>query len=170
MMSPAAPSGVVLLIDDQPADRQGLIDLVRERGYDVEVAPTEHDAMKVLAAVAAGEQGFALAIVDVMIAPYTVSWLLRNPEEMARINAGNGPDGKRSGIRIVEHVRDTLRLDAATLPLICFTVSRDRAVDDAMERLRVPLFRADHIRGEEPDPGPSQTLRETIEALLPRRP
>lgn len=136
----------VLIVDDQIGDLLWLLDLVRNRGYDVVVAANEETAQERLRAVKAGTETYSIAVVDVMVA-------VKDLTRLAALDDLFFEDSRNTGIRLCRLARCELGISAAELPIVCLTAREDDEVRNAMSELDIPLFHraeyssSDSIRG-----------------------
>jgi CheY-like chemotaxis protein len=136
----------VLIVDDQIGDLVWLLDLVRNRGYEVVVATNEEAAQERFKAVKAGTESYSLAIVDVMVA-------VKDLARLAALDDQFFEDSRNTGIRLCQLARRELGITDGELPIVCLTAREDDEVRDAMRELDIPLFHraeyssSDSIRG-----------------------
>jgi len=136
----------VLIIDDQVGDLVWLIDLIRNRGYEIVFATNEEAARDRLRAIKARAESYVVAIVDVMIAVKDLSKLTSLDREFFE-------DSRETGIRLCRFARRELGISRGQLPIVCLTVRDDDDVRNVMKELEIPLFNrapggaADSIRG-----------------------
>ena len=145
----------VLVIDDQVGDIEWLLDRIRERGYEVVVATNERAARQRLDAVKKGDESYALAIVDVMVAIMDLTELVDLDEDFF-------VESRDTGIRLCQHARQELGISERDLPIVSLTVRDDPEVRAAMEELGIPLV------SREPGSGPADLLDEYLDAHLPQ--
>jgi CheY-like chemotaxis protein len=145
----------VLVVDDQVGDIEWLLDRILYRGYEIVVATNERAARKRLDAVKKGEESYALAIVDVMVAIMDLADLVTLDEEFF-------VESRDTGIRLCRYVREELGISPNELPIVSLTVRDDPEVKAAMEELGIPLV------SREPGGGPADLLDEYLERHLPR--
>jgi CheY-like chemotaxis protein len=145
----------VLLIEDQVGDLLWLLDLIRGRGYEVVLATNEDEANQRLAAVQAGSESYALAIVDVAVA-------LKDLMDLANLDDQFFEDSQNTGIRLCRYARKELGISEAELPMACLTVRDDDEVKAAMEDLRIPLF-------NKAPQSPAESIRGFLDTHLPDR-
>ena len=136
----------VLIVDDQVGDLAWLIDLIRNRGYNIVVATNEEAANERLQAVKSRAESYVLAIVDVMIAVKDLFSLISLDNQFFE-------DSRDTGIRLCRFARHELGITRNQLPIVCLTVRDDDEVRNSMRDLEIPLFNrapgsaADSIRG-----------------------
>lgn len=145
----------VLVVDDQVGDIEWLLDRVLDRGYEIVVATNERAARKRLDAIKKGDESYALAIVDVMVAIMDLTELVDLDEEFF-------VESRDTGIRLCQYARQELGISEGELPIVSLTVRDDPEVRAAMEELGIPLV------GREPGGGPADLLDEYLERHLPR--
>lgn len=123
----------VLLIEDQVGDIEWLVDLIKARGYEIDLATNRMAARQRLDAIKDGRASYALAIIDIMIATEDI-------ERLTELNEESFGDAKRAGIDLCRYARETLRISASTLPIICLSVLQDDATKNSLEELGIVLY------------------------------
>lgn len=127
----------VLIVDDQLGEILWLLDRIRHRGYEVVVATNEASARERLDAVKKGNEVYAAAIIDVMVA-------LQDSEDLQgqdlNLDEVFFEESEDTGIRLCRYARETLGITNRDLPIACLTVRDDAGVQEAMEQLGIPLY------------------------------
>ena len=137
-----ATKKTILIVDDEPWYVQPLKDKLESAGYQVRMADTGGAAIRLLESK---EIRVDLAIVDIMM----------DPGDMQ----GGHEDGRRTGVLLCEYVRNTMKKDAKSLPLICLTVVNASEVRSRARELDVQFFsKADTAMAE---------ILDRVNALLP---
>lgn len=149
-----SPRSSVLVIEDQIGDMVWLLDLIRSRGYEVDLATNEQEARSRLEEVSREADRYALVIIDVAVATRSLEALIDLDDETFFESSLN------TGIRLGEYARDLKILER--LPTACLTVRDDEEVQGAMRRLHIPLF-------NKAPQTPSESIRGFLDRHLPAR-
>ncbi len=108
----------IVIADDEPWFVQPLRDAFEVEGYQVENARTGSAALSM---VQSKDTRPDVLILDIMM----------NPGELE----GPHEEGTRTGLLVLEVIRQRLRISAASLPIICLTIVEDEGVRNRIEEL-----------------------------------
>jgi CheY-like chemotaxis protein len=118
----------VLIIDDGIDHVADLRDTVRTCGGEPVIASNAAEGRRRLAAVAKGEESYALAIIDVMMA-------LDSLEEVLKMEQAVNEDSKRIGVTLCREARK--RINPQTLDIVCFSIRNDADIIDELRTLGI---------------------------------
>lgn len=144
----------VLIIEDQVGDLVWLLDLIRSRGYEIDLATNEQEARSWLEEVSREADRYALVVVDVAVATRSLEDLIDLDEDAFF------KDSLNTGIRLCQYARE-LEIPER-LPIACLTVRDDEDVRKEMRGLKVPLF-------NKAPRASSESIRGFIDKHLPNR-
>ena len=116
----------VLIIDDDDKDVHDVRGTVRSCGGEPVVAINAAEARRHLTAVASGEESYALAIVDVMMA-------IDSLEEVLKLEQVVNENAKRIGVTLCREARERHRISPQTLDIVCYSIRED---DDIVHELK----------------------------------
>lgn len=129
----------VLIIDDDITCVDDLRDAVRASGGEPVIAINAAEGRRRLAAVASGEESYALAIIDVMMA-------LDSFEEILKLEHAVNEDAKRVGVKLCREARESIR-PPQTLDIVCYSIRDDTDIRDELKTLGVRYIRKAGQRG-----------------------
>jgi CheY-like chemotaxis protein len=120
----------VLIIDDGVEHVRDLRDIIRTCGGEPVVAINAAEGRAHLAAVAGGEESYALAIIDVMMA-------ITSLEEVRKLEHAVNENAKRIGVTLCREAREQLRISPQTLEIVCFSIRDDADIVDELTALGI---------------------------------
>lgn len=123
----------VLVVDDQAGGIEWLLDLVTNRGYEIDLATNERAAKSLLDLVRSGRKSYSLAIFDIMLPTADLM-------ELADIEEDFYLASNDAGVRLCRYARQELGLSSKELPIICVSVREDEELRTVLAEFGIPLF------------------------------
>jgi CheY-like chemotaxis protein len=120
----------VLIIDDGIEHVQDLCDTVRGFGGEPVIAINAAEGRRHLAAIADGQESYALAIIDVMMA-------IDSLEEVLKLEHAVNQDAKRIGVTLCREARERYQISSQTLDIVCFSIRDDADIVDELNELGI---------------------------------
>ncbi len=106
---------IILFIDDEPWFNRGMVDELKDAGYDViPITGGGSEALEVLQL----RRDIDLIVLDIMMPPGN--------------SIADPAGGRRTGVKVCEHIRQKMKL---RMPIIFLTVIEDQAVHDCLEEI-----------------------------------
>ena len=111
-------SNRILIIDDDFDHVFDLCDFVRDRGGEPVTARNAAEARRRLAAIADGQESYALAIIDVMMP-------IGSLEDIAKLEHPTGEDSSQIGVTLCREARERYCISPQMLDIVCFSIRND---------------------------------------------